>query len=239
MNFGRGVLVLKRIAGLLFALCLLMLSAAAVFAGEEKPGNEVMLLGNDEGYGWAKIHLTNNVSVTGVYEDELAKLGLRYDPSDRFGIKAGQVYDPDTEETFTYGGFNFVMPFGNTLNIAGFYDVNYKAEDWDRYEVALKIQMAKNHFLYAGVRGDEGDNVPELKYNVDNIEEPHLFLRADFNWYWKKFSISLDPLLYIKGYYYHDYTFKYHINEKANIVLNVNNFDDSEMNYRGGFEFKF
>jgi hypothetical protein len=237
--------VLKKVVCLLLTICLLIGSAFAAFAAEEKPQNEVMLLGNDGGYGWAQFYLSNSVSVTGVYEDELVKLGLRYDPSERFGIKAGQVYNPDNEETFTYGGFNFVVPFGNSLNIAGFYDTNYKAEDWDRYEVALKIQMAKNHFIYAGMRGDGGD-VPELKYNKDNIEEPHLFLRGDFNWYLKKFSISLNPLLYVKGYYYHDYTFKYHINEKANVVLNVNNYDDnpndpgvSEIKYRGGFEFKF
>jgi hypothetical protein len=238
--------VLKKVVCLLLTICLLTGSAFVAFAAEGKPQNEVMLLGNDGGYGWAQFYLSNSVSVTGVYEDEFVKLGLRYDPSERFGIKAGQVYDPDSEETFTYGGFNFVMPFGDTLNIAGFYDANYKAEDWDRYEAALKIQMAKNHFIYAGIRGDAGDVVPELKYNKDNIEEPHLFLRGDFSWSWKKASISLNPLLYVKGYYYHDYTFKYHINEKANIVLNVNNYDDnpnnpgeSDIYYRGGFEFIF
>jgi len=244
-DFGRSVLGLKKVLCLLLTLCLLTCSAFVVFAEAEKPQNEVMLLGNDGGYGWAKFHLANGFSITGVYEDELAKLGLRYDPSERFGIKAGQVYDPDTEETFTYGGINFIIPFGNSLNIAGFYDINYKYKDWDRYEAALKIQMAKNHYIYAGIRGDAGV-VPELKYNEDNLEEPHMFLRGDFNWSWKKFSISLDPLLYVKGYYYHDYTFKYHINEKANVVLNVSNYDDnpnnpgdSEINYRGGFEFKF
>lgn len=236
---------MKKVICLLLTIGLLAGSAFVAFAAEDKPQNEVMLLGNDGGYGWAQFHLSNSVSVTGVYEDELVKLGLRYDPSERFGIKAGQVYNPDNEETFTYGGLNFVMPFGNSLNIAGFYDTNYKAEDWDRYEAALKIQMAKNHFIYAGIRGDSG-NVPELKYNKDNLEEPHLFLRGEFNWYLKKVSISLNPLLYIKGYYYHDYTFKYHINETASIVLNVNNYDDnpnnpgeSEIYYRGGFEFKF
>lgn len=237
---------MKKVVCLVLTICLLTGSTFVAFAAEEKPQNEVMLLGNDGGYGWAKFNLTDKVGITGVYEDELVKLGMRFDQSERFGIKAGQVYNHDTEESFTYGGFNFVMPFGNSLNIAGFYDTNYKAEDWDRYEAALKIQMAKNHFIYAGIRGDAGDNVPELKYNKDNIEEPHLFLRGDFNWYWKKVSISLNPLLYVKGFYYHDYTFKYHINEMANVVLNVNNYDDninnpgdSEINYRGGFEFKF
>ncbi len=232
--------MLKKIACLLLTLCLLAGSVFAVYAEEEKPKNEVMLLGNEGGYGSAKIYLTNKFSVTGVYEDELVKLGLYYQLSERFGIKAGEVYNHDTEDTFTYGGFDFLIPFGNSLNIAGFYDTNYKAEDWDRYEAALKIQMAKNHFIYAGIRGDSGDNVPELKYNEDNLEEPHLFLRGDFNWYLKKkVTISLKPLLYVKGAYYHDYTFKYHLKESASIVLNANSYDDSEMKYRGGFEFKF
>lgn len=231
---------MKKLVCILLAFCLLMISAYAASAEEsKKPLNEVMLLGNDGGFGSAKIYLTDKVSVTGVYEDELFKAGLRYDPSERFGIKAGEVYNHDTEDTFTYGGFDFIIPFGDSLNITGFYDTNYKAKDWDRYEAALKIQMFKTHFIYAGIRGDAGDSVPEMEYNEDNIEEPHLFIRGDFNWDWKKVSINLQPLLYVKGAYYADYTFKYHLKENASVVLNINDQYDSGFKYRGGLEFKF
>lgn len=231
---------MKKIVCVLLTICFLMMNAYMVNAEESnKPLNEVMLLGNDGGFGSAKIYLNDKFSVTSVYEDELFKAGLRYDHSERFGIKAGEVYDHNTEDTFAYGGIDFVIPFGDSLNIAGFYDTNYKAKDWDRYETALKIQMFKSHFIYAGIRGDAGDSVPEMEYNEDNLEEPHLFLRGDFNWNWKKVSINLKPLLYVKGAFYADYTFKYHLKENASLVLNINNQYDSDFNFRGGFEFKF
>lgn len=237
---------MRKIACVLVTLCLLVGIGFAAHAEGEKPQNEVILLGNEEGFGSAKFYLTDKFSITGVYEDELLKAGLRYDLSERFGIKVGEVYNHDIEDTFTYGGFDFMVPFGNNLNVYGMYDANYMGEDWNRYEAALKIQMFNNHNIYAGVRGDTGDGVPEMKYNEEHLEGPHLFLRGDFSWYWKKVTLSLNPLLYVKGYYYHDYTFKYHLKENANIVLNVNNFDynsnnsnDGKLKYRAGFEFKF
>lgn len=237
-----GALDLRKFAIVVVTFCLLLLVTFAAYAEGEKPLNEVVMLANDEGFASGKFYVTDKFSITGVYEDELFKAGLRYEPSDRFAIKIGEVYKHDTEDTFTYGGIDFVLPFGNSLNIVGLYDSNYKEEDWDRYEAALKIQMFKNHYIYAGVRGDTGDGVPVMKYNEEHREGPHLFLRGDFSWYWKKASLSLTPLLYVKGYYYHDYTFKYHLKENANILLNINNFDNTkqpEMNYRAGLEFKF
>ncbi len=237
---------MRKIASFLVAFCLLVGIAFAAHAEGEKPLNEVVLLASDEGFGSGKFYLTDKFSITGVYEDELLKAGVRYQPSDRFGIKFGQVYNHDTEDNFTYGGFDFVIPFGNNLNIYGMYDSNYKGEDWDSYETAIKIQMFPNHFIYAGVRGDTGDSVPDMKYNEEHREGPHLFLRGDFSWYWKKASLSLNPLLYVKGYYYHDYTFKYHLKENASFVLNMNNFDyninnsnKSDIKYLAGLEFKF
>lgn len=237
---------MRKIACLLVTFCLLVGIAVAAYAEGEKLLNEVVLLANDGGFGSGKFYLTDKFSITGVYEDELLKAGFRYQPSDRFGIKVGEVYNHDTEDNYTYGGIDFVIPFGNNLGIYGMYDANYQSEDWSRYEATIKIQMFQNHYIYAGVRGDTGDGVPDMKYNEEHREGPHLFLRGDFSWYWKKVSVSLNPVLYVKGYYYHDYTVKYHLNENSNIVLNVNNFDynknnsnDSNIKYLAGLEFKF
>lgn len=237
---------MKKIICVLVVFCLLVWTGLAVYAEGEKPLNEVTMLFTDGGFGSAKFYLTDKFSVTGVYENELLKAGLRYDFSERFGVKAGQVYDDNSEASFTYGGIDFVLPFGNNLNIYGFYDTNYRGEDWDNYEVALQIQMFKNHYIYSGVSGDSGAGVPDMKYNQERHEGPHMFLRGDFSWYWKKASISLRPLLFVKGYYYHDYTFKYHLKENASIVLNVNNFDynkyssdPGDIKYLAGVEFKF
>lgn len=244
--FLEGALNLKKTACLLLILCLVLGSAVAARAEEQKLRNKVVLLGNDDGYGFAQFYLSDKFSVTGIYEDELLKAGFRYDPSERFGIKVGQVYNHDTEKDFTYGGIDFIMPFGNNLNIHGSYDSNYRGENWNSYEAALQIQMFKGHFIYAGVRGDTGKGVPIMEYNEEHREGPHLFLRGDFNWNWKKVSLSLNPLLYVKGYYYHDYTLKFHLKENADIVLNVNNYDynindsdDEDIKYRAGFEYRF
>lgn len=238
---------MRKIASILVTFCLLIGITAVASAEGEKPMNEVVLLANDDGFGSGKFYLTDKLSITGVYEDELFKAGFRYQPSERFGIKAGEVYNHDTEDNFTYGGIDFMLPFGNNLNLIGLYDTNYKGKDWDSYEATIKIQMFKNHYIYAGVCGDTGDGVPEkMKYNEERREGPHMFLRGDFNWYWKKVSVELNPVLFVKGYYYHDYTFKYHLKENASIVLNVNNFDyninnsnDGSIKYLAGFEFKF
>lgn len=237
---------MRKITLILVTLCLLLGIQFVVYAETEKPLNEVTLLVTDGGFGSAKFNLTDKFSVTGDYEDELLKAGLRYDFSERFRIKAGQIYDDNREDSFTYGGIDFVLPFGNNLNIYGLYNANYRGENWDNYEVALKIQMFKNHYIYAGVSGDTGTGVPLMKYNEERHEGPHMFLRGDFSWYWKKFSLSLNPLLYVKGYFYHDYTFKYHLKENANIILNVNNFDynvyspePGDIKYLAGLEFKF
>lgn len=238
---------MKKIACILVTFCLLVGTGLAASAEGEKPLNEVMLLANDGGFGSAQFYLTDKFSVTGVYENELLKAGLRYDLSERFGLRVGQVYDDNAEESFTYGGVDFVLPFGANLNIYGSYDTNYRGEKWDNYEVALKIQMFQDHFIYAGVSGDTGAGVPEdMKYNQERREGPHMFLRGDFSWYWKKVTLSLKPRLYVKGYFYHDYTFKYHLKENAGIVLNVNNYDYNkyssdprDIKYLAGLEFKF
>ncbi len=239
---------MKKIIFVLVTFCLLLGIPLAVCAEGEKPQNELTLLANDGGFGSGKFYFTDKFSITGVYEDELLKAGFDYDFSERFGIKLGQVYNHDTEDSFTYGGFDFILPFGNNLNIYGAYDANYRGEDWNEYEVALQIQMFKNHYIYAGVSGDNGDGVPrsQMKYNEERHEGPHMFLRGDFSWYWKKASISLNPLLYVKGYFYHDYTFRYHLKENANLVLNVNNLDynknssdPTDIKYLAGLEFKF
>ena len=237
---------MKKIICALVTFCLLVGTSLAVYAERAKPLNEVTLLANDGGFGSGKFYFTDKFSATGVYENELFKAGLRYDLSERFGIKAGQVYDENTEDTFTYGGINFKLPFGKNLNIYGSYDTNYRGEDWDNYEAALEIQMFKNHFIYAGISGDTGDGVPKMKYNEERREGPHMFLRGDFSWYWKKVSVNLTPLLFVKGYFYHDYTFKYHLKENAGIVLNVNNYDynkyssdPGDIKYLAGLEFKF
>jgi len=238
---------LKKITCVLVTFCLLVGTGLAVYAEGDQPLNEVTLLANEGGFGSAKFYLTDKFSATGVYENQLFKAGLRYDFSERFGVKAGQVYDENSEDTFTYGGINFMAPFGKNLNIYGSYDTNYRGEDWDNYEVALKIQMFKNHFIYAGISGDTGAGVfEEMKYNQERREGPHMFLRGDFSWYWNKASLSLNPLLYVKGYFYHDYTFKYHLKENASIVLNMNNLDynkyssdPGDIKYLAGLEFKF
>lgn len=243
---------MRKIACVVVAFCLLVGTALAVYAEGEKPFNETTLLVTDGGFGSTKFNLTDKFSITGIYEDELLKAGLRYDFSDRFGVEVGQVYDDhddrddNTEDSFTYGGIDFVLPFGNHLDIYGSYNTNYRGENWDNYEVALKIQMFKNHYIYSGISGDTGAGVPLMKYNEERHEGPHMFLRGDFSWYWRKASISLRPLLFVKGYFYHDYTFKYHLKENASIVLNVNNYDynqntddPGDIRYLAGVEFKF
>ncbi len=215
---------------------LMMGTAGAVWADDGK-SNEVKALIGADGFGTLKMPLSDNLNVDLKYSDDALKTGLYYHLSDKIGIKAGARYDVDAEKTNAYGGLDFSIPFGDNLRIAGFYDSGFEGKNWNRYEAAVRIQMYDKHFLYAGVRGENGTDAPDYDYNEDH--QPLLFLRGDFTWQWKQWEVSLRPILHIQGDFFHDYDLKYKLNEDTKLVFNVNSQYEQMAKYRVGFERKF
>jgi len=229
--------VKKIYIGLLTLLLLGGLTTAAL-AAETSKSELALLSGTKESStGWYKYQFNQSWSFATIYEDENLKTGLNYAFSDRFQFKFGVNHDFDEAKNFGYGGIGFTLPFGNNLKFTGFYDYNYRDEEWNRYETAIRIEAFPGQYLFAGVRGETGSGAPEYDYNTE--KEALLFMRGDFSWQIKKFSINIRPLLHIKGEYFHDYDFKYQINDRASLVLNMNSLYDQEIKYRFGAEFKF
>lgn len=201
-------------------------------------GSVTALAGEDpDSVVWGSYQLTDHLQFTGDYEDQVFRGGLDYDFSERFGIKAGVRYDHDTESTANYGGVDFSIPFGTNLELNGFYDLNYEGDHWSRYETVVRIELYKNHFLNAGVMGNNGSGVEIYDYNPDN--EAMLFLRGDFNWQFGKFGVHLQPVLLVEGELFHNYDLTYAINEQTRLVLNIDSRYDKDSRYRAGIEFKF
>lgn len=232
---------MKRIILSLAAMILLMSVTMPAWAETENEykGEFIGLAGN-ESLGQGSYLLTDNLKwIATTLEESTLITGLRYELSDRWGVTIGGRYDSELEETAPYGGFDFYMPFfgSNNLKLTGFYDFNYNGEDWNSYEIALRIQMYQNVFIDAGVRGDEGDGYQPYDYNES--KEPLLFLRLDCNGQWGKFSLRAQPLLYVTGIILYNSDLKYKLNDRTNLVLNVSNFYDQQDKYRLGIEYKF
>jgi hypothetical protein len=227
-------------------LLILIMSVSTVTFGEEAAnrGTVTGLVGNAS-TAWYNYHYTDKIDLTGSYVNEsdndndyeLIRAGIDYDLSDRYGVKAGILYDLDEESVNGYGGFDFSVPFGSNLHLNGFYDYNYKGEKWGRYEAVVQIEMYPGHYLNAGVMGNTGSGAEIYDYNEDN--EAMLFMRGDFNWKVKKFGIELKPVVMVKGEFFHDYNVTYDYNERTKIVLNMNSLWDKEFKYRIGLEYKF
>lgn len=181
--------------------------------------------------------ITDALQFTGDYEDQVFRGGFDYDFSDHFGIKAGVRYDHDDDSTTNYGGFDFSIPFGTNLELNGFYDMNYEGDHWNRYETVVRIELYKNHFLDAGVMGNDGSGIEIYDYNPDN--DAMLFLRGDFNWKFGKFGLRLQPVLSVEGKLFHNYDVTYDLNERLNLAFNMDSRYDRDTRYRAGIGVKF
>jgi len=240
----------KKLISVLFILAMLGGIAVTTQAAESNYKGELALLGGNVDTGWFKYQLTDNLNTTLFYDEELLRGGLQYQFGDRFGVKAGVLYDseatdnnPDASETIPYGGINWNLPIGENTRLIGYYDYDYQGEDWQTYEAAIRVELFPKQYVQVGVRGDVGDGVEEIYDYDDDADadntEAMFFIRGDFGWNWNKVSLKLRPLLYVQGVYLHDYDLTYKINDKWNIMLNVNSLYDKETKYRGGIQFKF
>lgn len=240
---------MKKLISVLFILTLLGTVAVTTRAADSSRG-ELALLGGNVDAGWFKYQLTDNFNSILFYDEELLRGGLQYQFGERFGVKAGVLYDskatdsdPDASETIPYAGINWNFPIGENTRLIGYYDYDYQGEDWQTYEAAIRIEIFPQQYIQVGVRGDAGDGVEEICNYDDNPDpdntEAMFFIRGDFGWNWKKVSLKIRPLLYVQGIYLHDYDLMYKINDNWNIILNVNSLYDKDVKYRGGIQFKF
>ena len=145
------------------------------------------------------------------------------------------------------------MPFGDTLKFTGYIDQNYrgiywnpdeaakaaldhqdyKGSNWNRYEAALGIEVYDNCFILPGVRYETVD------YDYNPTKEAFLFIKGDVNLHAGKFDFGIQPYFYIRGMWFDDYTIKYHINDRAAIILNANSLFDRVIRVKAGVEWKF
>ena len=245
---------MKKLLTTLLAITMTISFGLAALAAEAGHGEVKGLVGRD-GIGEVNYNLTNQFSVIGNYQNDAYRAGIKYQPSQQIALTVGDRYDQNTKDTNPYAQMDFSIPFGTNLKIVGFYDYNYLGQNWDRYETAIRIQMYPNAFLYAGVWGDDGADAPGYVYKTDTlsaasvnqtnrvgeaVKGPFLFLRGDFDWQWKsKYELRLQPMLNIGGQFFHDYDFKYIINDQTKLVFNVNSQFDQIARYRVGVEYKF
>jgi hypothetical protein len=222
--------------GLLITALLLMISAAAL-AEEPAPQSSVTGIFGVDGYGDLDLHLGEKTNLEAHYQYDALTTGLKYRFSDKIAVKGGVRYDTEAEDYNGYAGLDFSIPFGTNLRLSGYYDTGYRGEDWARYEAAVRIQMYPRIFLFAGVRGENGDDIIIYDYNDDN--QPQLFLRGDLGWQWNKWELHLQPMLYIEGEFFHDYQLKYHVSDQTSLVLDINSQYDKDPKYRVGFQHKF
>ncbi len=236
---------MKKITILLVTMIFLLLIVVSAQAAEEETYKGVFTgLAGEPGLIDLSYQLSDRFSVTVNYEDNVYLADLRFQQGEWFGIKIGERYDVSNVENFEdgeavpYAGINFVSPFGTgNLRLTGYYDYNYKGKNWNNYEAALRIEMYKGQFLYAGIQGEGGDGV--IHYDYNQTSDPLFFLRADFNWQWGKFGVNLQPLLYVTGYALYDTTLKYSFNDRISLVLNSTSYDDQIPKHRLGIEYKF
>jgi hypothetical protein len=227
--------------------------SAVTWAAAPAPETKVdaaFLFGN-ENAGWINYQASNNFQVfVQSDEDDSARLGLGYRLGKYFGVKAGLSYNGDpefeAEKTNPFGEFNWDMPVGhNNTRFIGKYDFDYYGEKWQTYEAAVRVEIFPKQYVYSGIRGDRGDWAAHYDLNHDDDEvkadnkEALIFIKGDFGWQWKKFGLKLRPLLYIQGIWLHDYDLTYQINQKTNLIFNMNSLYDKKEKYRLGVQFKF
>lgn len=233
----------KKLFSILLSLVMAGGIAVAARAAEPAYKGEVAGLVGNESTAWFNYQVSKNIATTLFYDDEMLRVGARYQFGDRLGIKAGMTYDSepaaDVSETNPYGGINWNMPLGSNTRLIGYYDYDYRGKDWQTYEAALRIEMFKNQFVQVGVRGDAGDGVVITDFDGVDNKEAMFFLRGDFGWEWRKMTFKIRPLLYVQGTYLHDYDVMYKLNERCNIMLNINSLYDKDLKYRAGVQFKF
>lgn len=181
--------------------------------------------------------LNDQLNLESAFKDDSLKAGLHYQLSEAIGLKAGLRYDFPDGQSSAYEGFDFLVPFGTNLKLSGFVDQNYEGNDWTRYETAVRIEMFPKQYIFAGVRGDWGSGAPTYPYRPS--KEAILFLKGDFGWTWGKVGLSLDPVLYVEGYWFHDYTLSYQINDRTSLLVNVDSRYDRELKYQAGVSLKF
>ncbi|MGE5582745.1 MAG: hypothetical protein ACM3X9_09430 [Bacillota bacterium] len=231
---------MKKITACFVAMIMLLAVTITAWAAADGYRGSFLGLSGTKSLVEGSYQLTDNLKLEGDWTDDTkaTRADLRYQLGDWFGIKVGARNDGNSNETNAYGGIDFFLPFGvNNLKLAGFYNRDYEGKDWSNYEAALRIEMYKDQFVYAGVRGDGGTGFTAYEYNPKN--DPLFFIRGDFNWQWGKFGINLQPLIYATGYILGDVNFKYRINDRTNIVLNATDYYDREHKYRIGLEYKF
>jgi hypothetical protein len=230
----------KKVGILTVVLALLIVAAYPALAAVERSyRSEFGVMGGNDGRAWAGFWLGKSLQFNVLYEDEIYRGGFLWQPSANFGLKLGSRYDPDTEVSDGYGGIDFKIPFGNNLQFAGWADYNYEGPEWTRYEFSVRIEMFKNQFVHAGVRGDSGDGFVPYEFNPEN--DPAIFLKGDINFVSKseKFVLQIRPLLYIKGTFFHDYDFAYNFGKKTALLFNFNSLYDTELNYSAGLRWRF
>jgi hypothetical protein len=232
----------KKIGIVLTVAVLLAVAACPALAAVERSyRTELGLMGGNDGRAWAGLWLGKSLQFNFLYEDEVYRSGFLWQPSANFGLKLGSRYDPDAEEADSYAGIDFKIPFGNNLQFAGWFDYNYTGPEWSRYEAAVRIEMFKNKFIHAGVRGDSGDGFVPYDFNLEN--DPAIFLKGELGWSLKegKFDIQLRPMLYIKGTYFHDYDFAYNFgkNRKTSLLIKIDSLYDTELHYSAGLRWRF
>ena len=206
---------------------------------------EVSALGGNGTYSLGKFSLFKDFNLIEIYNNEeydyqdinALKVGLQFRPSDAFSISGGGRYDFITKETIPFGRFDFMLPFGDNLKIAGYCDQNYDGNNWANFEAAIRIEVYNHLYVFSGIRGEFGDEAPAYSYNPDN--EPCLFLRGDFNWKAGRFDFSVQPYLYIQGIWFHDYTIKYNFSDRVALVFNMNSLFDENVRCRAGLQWKF
>jgi opacity protein-like surface antigen len=222
---------------LITLLIMLAITLPAQAADSKSKGEITGYLGNGSGLE-GNYQLNDNFNLLGLYDQSSTRLtaGIEYQPSDRIGFKAGLNYDLEQKVSNDFYGISFSFPFGDNLKINGFCDRNYLGQNWTNYEAALRIQMYENHFLDAGVRGDIGEGA---LYRNNPSKETLLFIRGDFNWQLKKFSIQIRPVLYITGYLMNDYTLAYNLNDHTAIVANMTDINVPYTIYQVGLKYQF
>jgi hypothetical protein len=245
-------IILKKLTICLMTMLFLLMITISAQAEVSKDKGDLTVLAGNKSLVQGSYQLTDKLKLNGDMAEEYSYLeelndnqkdyflrtDLHYQATDWLGIKVGGRYDSEPNETIPYGGFDFFAPFGtNNLKVTGYYDYNYQGKEWASYEWAWRIEMYQNQFLYAGVRGDNGDGFKSYSYNLDN--DPLFFLQGDFSWQLGKFGINFRPLLYATGYILTDTTLKYNWHDRTNIVLNISDFYDNDLKYRLGLQYKF
>lgn len=239
---------MKKVFSLLLTFCLVLSFSVVTLADNQK--DFVQIVGGDETLLILDYSLRDNFKLNAEYNDydqdnvlkrEYFRAGISYvTDSGKFSGKLGAFYDFDSEENVPYAGIGLAVPFGDNLQIVGFYNHQYQGEKWNDYEAAIRFELYPGYFLNAGIMGDVGDNRPTYSYNKDN--EGLLFVRGDFSWDFgknKNWTVIAKPLLVVRGEFFHNYELQYHCGEHFDIVVAVETHMDEEHSLRGGLNYRF